>query len=78
MNPLTLEQIDYIKAIPNGNKPTPCRFKLKGKGTVNLITGTISPIGTNIIHQMVYWNFTKEKAQAIVQYLNISGLYVKF
>ena len=63
MKPLTQAQIDAIKPrlVRDG---IPVRFQEHGQ-TCNIETGQKQAKGINVIHQLVYWNFTKEVAREI-------------
>ena len=65
MKPLTTAEIALFrsKLVKNG---VPVRFQENGQ-TCNLETGEKQPKGINVIHQLVYWNFTKEDAKTIAE-----------
>lgn len=65
MTPLTQEQIDTIKPklVPS-KEATPVRFQFNGQ-TCNIESGQMQRKGINVIHQLVYWNFTKEVAKEV-------------
>ena len=65
MTALTQEQIDVIKPkLVRSSEATPVRFQENGQ-TCNIETGAKQPKGINVIHQLVYWNFTKEVAKEV-------------
>jgi len=53
------------EAIPNAR---PVRFLVDGCA-LNILTGYMQRRGTNVVHQMVYWNFSQETADKIAQWL---------
>jgi hypothetical protein len=50
------------------SKGVPVRFMLGG-GSLDIVSGKVSAKGTNVIHQIVYWNFTKDTAKKIAKWL---------
>lgn len=72
---LTSDQIAEIKGemVKSG---VPVRF-MKGGGSLNIETGHVSPRGVNVIHQIVYWNFTKETAKKIADWLGARASFDK-
>ena len=73
MIPLTQEQIDQIKPqlVRNG---IPVRFQDAGQ-TCNIETGAKQRKGINVIHQLVYWNFTKEVAKQIAEWTQTKPIF---
>ncbi len=55
---------------------TPVRFLINGQAT-NIITGTKSPKGSNVIYHQVYWNFTKETSNKIATWINAKPIFDK-
>jgi hypothetical protein len=72
---LTSDQIAEIKGemIKSG---VPVRF-MKGGGSLNIETGQTTPRGANVMHQIVYWNFTKETAKKIADWLGARASFDK-
>ena len=72
---LSPEQISEIKGemVKNG---VPVRF-MKGGGSLNIETGKTTPRGANVMHQIVYWNFTKETAKKIADWLGARASFDK-
>jgi hypothetical protein len=70
---LTPEQIEEVKRemIPNG---VPVRFLINGCAT-NIVTGEQSPKGTNVIHHVVYWAFTRETAKKIADWIGAKPVF---
>ena len=67
---LTREQINEAKAeMVNASQTKPCRFMCNGQN-LNICTGELLPKGTNVIDQLVYWQFTKETANKIAKWLD--------
>ncbi|HNX25947.1 MAG TPA: hypothetical protein PKK48_00915 [Phycisphaerae bacterium] len=64
---LSREQIEHYKKlqVPNG---VPCRFMSDGR-CLNISTGELQPQGINVMHQRVYWNFSRETAKKIASTL---------
>lgn len=52
----------------------PVRFQIGGQ-TVNIITGEKQPKGINVIHQIVYWNFTQATAQKIARWIGATPVF---
>jgi hypothetical protein len=70
---LTEEQIvRYKSALVKGGVPV--RFLHNG-GALNIISGHVQPRGINVIHQCVYWNFTRETAQEIAKLLDVRAVF---
>ncbi len=72
---LTPAQIDEIKG-EMVNSGVPVRF-MKGGGSLNIETGQTTPRGANVMHQIVYWNFTKETAKKIADWLGARASFDK-
>ena len=72
---LTRAQIEEVKAeqVSNG---VPVRF-MRGGEAINIVTGEGSGKGVNIMHQRVYWNFTKETSQKIARLLGARAVFSK-
>jgi len=70
---LTDEQIDEVKAemVRNG---VPVRF-LKGGRSMNIETGELGKRGTNIMYHVVYWNFTRDTAKKIADWLGAKAVF---
>jgi hypothetical protein len=67
MTSLTQEQIDKIKPrLVPFKDGVPVRFFFNGQ-TCNIETGAKQRKGINVIHQFIYWNFTKEVAKEIAE-----------
>jgi hypothetical protein len=66
MTPLNQEQIQEIQKemVKDG---VPVRFMYGGESR-NILSGQGSGKHINIIHQRVYWNFTKETARKIADW----------
>lgn len=60
---LTTDEITTIQAMPRA-RGTASRFTADGRG-FNPITGASAARGTNVIHQTVYWDLSREAAQTI-------------
>lgn len=52
----------------------PVRFQVDGQ-TVNLTTGERQQRGINVIHQVVYWNFTRETANKIAGWIGAKAVF---
>ena len=72
---LTPEQLKEIKGelVKNG---VPVRF-MRGGGSLNIVTGEATKRGTNVMHQIVYWNFTKETAKKVAAWLGVKAVFSK-
>ena len=72
---MTPEQIAEVKAemVANG---LPVRFLVNGRA-LNLSTGELQQKGINVIHQMCYWNFTRETSKKIAKWLNATPIFDK-
>jgi len=74
MTKLTVEQIENVKneMIPDG---IPVRF-IDDFCTVNVETGErYNDRGVNVIHKLHYWNFTKETAIKIAEWLGVKASF---
>lgn len=69
---LTKDQIEEIKG-EMVSKGVPVRF-MKGGGSMNIVTGEIEK-GANVMHQIVYWNFTKETSKKIAKMLGARAVF---
>jgi len=69
------EEIDALKSelVPAENA-TPVRFLHHGQN-LTIQSGRLMPKGVNVIHQIVYWNFTRETATRIAKALNVSPVF---
>lgn len=52
----------------------PVRFLLDGRN-LDIITGDLQPKGTNVIHQIVYWNFSRETSKKIAAWLGCTVIF---
>jgi hypothetical protein len=50
------------------------RFQHHGQ-TLSIHSGHLQPRGINVIHQNVYWNFTKGTAKKIAAALNVNAVF---
>jgi hypothetical protein len=62
-----------LETVKNGK---PVRFMRLGC-SLNINTGETTRPNCNIIHQYVYWNFTKETANKIAGWLNVKLVFDK-
>jgi hypothetical protein len=71
---MTPEQIAEVKQemVKDG---TPVRFQIDGRTVANLTTLDLHTKGINVIHQTVYWNFTKETAQKIAGWIGAKAVF---
>lgn len=75
MTPLTQEQIDVIKPkLVKSSEGIPVRFQENGQ-TCNVETGKKQTKGINVIHQLVYWNFTKEVALEVAKLTGTKAVF---
>jgi hypothetical protein len=72
---LTSDQLEEVKGemVKNG---APVRF-LSGGNSLNIETGQTTGRGTNVMHQIVYWNFTRETAKKIAGWLGVKAVFSK-
>ena len=72
---MTEEQIAEIKAemVPSKDAAI-VRFQVQGQ-TLNICSGELQPKGINVMHQQVYWNFTKETAKKIAGWLGAKCVF---
>lgn len=70
---LNPKQVEEVKAemVKNG---VPVRFMYNGQN-LDINTGELLSKGINVIHQVVYWNFTKETAKKIEKMLNVKAVW---
>lgn len=70
---LTVAQVEAIRKdlIQQG---TPVRFLYHGQN-LNIATGDLMPRGTNVMHQIVYWNFTRETAKKVAKWLGAKAVF---
>lgn len=66
-NKLSPEQHAEIKKEVVG-QGVPVRFMVKGRA-LNITTGELTQKFVNVIHQITYWNFTKDTAKKIGEWL---------
>lgn len=52
----------------------PVRFMYDGS-PVNITTGKVDPKSKNIIHQRVYWNFSKKTARKIAKWMGVKPVW---
>jgi len=70
---LSKEQIDkYVKRKVNNG--VPARFLWKGQN-LNISTGETLKKGTNVMHQIVYWDFDKATTKEIAKELGVKVEY---
>ncbi len=65
---LTHDKVLHYKALQVRTGATPVRFHFHGQA-LSVETGQLQPKGINVIHQRVYWNFTKDVAKEIAKEL---------
>lgn len=70
---LTPAQVKLYKACLV-NKGLPVRFLYRG-GALDILTGDVTPRGTNVMYQTVYWNFTPETAREIAAVLDVRAVF---
>ena len=70
---LTREQIDEVKA-ELVSKGVPVRF-LRGGRAIQIETGQEASQGSNVMYHPVYWNFTKETAKKIGDWLGARAVF---
>jgi hypothetical protein len=72
---LTETQINEVKKelIQNG---LPVRFLINGQ-CVNLETGEKQKKGINVMHQIIYWNFSKQTSLKIAKWINATPVFDK-
>jgi len=70
---LTTAQTEEImqEMIENG---VPVRFMHDGC-SLNLLTGETIKRGTNVMNQIVYWNFSRKTAQKIAGWLGVRAAF---
>lgn len=71
---LTDEQVAEVKAemVPNG---VPVRFQIDGRTVQNLRTLLLHDKGINVIHQTVYWCFTRDTARKIAGWIGANPVF---
>lgn len=71
----TPEEIEAIKAemVPY-DQATVVRFLHNGQN-LTIQTGRLMAKGINVIHQTVYWNFTRETAKRIAAALKVTAVF---
>lgn len=72
---LTEAQTNEIKSemLPT-DTGVPCRFLVNGQ-CLQIGTGNLMRKGVNVIHQWVYWRFTKETAKKIATWLDAKVVF---
>ena len=72
---LTSEQIKEVQGemVPKG---VPVRF-MSGGSSLNIVTGEKTTKGANVMHQIVYWNFSKETSKKIAKWLGVRASFDK-
>lgn len=81
MTKLTEDQITEIKneIIDLKNKPIdkifPVRFMYNGQCISSLKELTLQPKGINVIYQTHYWNFTKQTALKIANWIGCKAVF---
>ena len=72
---LTAEQQEEVKKETVGFKNgVPVRFQVGGR-TLVIQTGQLQKKGINVIHQIVYWNFTRETSLKIAKWLGATPVF---
>ena len=54
----------------------PVRFMIGGQ-VLNILTGELQPKGGNVMHNWVFWNFTKETSKKIAKWLGAKPVFSK-
>lgn len=69
---------DEIEALKNEMVPSaaasPVRFLHDGQN-LNILSGRLMQRGTNVIYQIVYWNFTRTTAEKIAAALRVRAVF---
>ncbi len=74
---LTLEQVERFSALSVPDREaTPCRFLIEGR-SMNIVSGEVLGRGVHVIHQIVYWNFTRATAREIAALLGCKVVFDK-
>ena len=75
MDKLTEDQINEVsnEMVPE-SEGMPVRFQKDGQ-TINIGTGERQPKGINVIHQHVYWRFTKATSRKIAGWLGAKAVF---
>ena len=73
MPKLTKSQIDEIRVeqVKNG---VPVRFMHNGCSLI-ITTGETTSKGCNVMHQQVYWSFSKETSKKIAKWLGVRTVF---
>jgi hypothetical protein len=73
MPKLTKAQIKEVKkeVMPFGK---PVRFMHNGC-SLNIVTGVTCKKGINVMHQIVYWNFSRETSNKIARWLGVKAVF---
>jgi hypothetical protein len=58
----------------SSEEATPVRFLKNGRCLI-LESGELMKAGINVIHQQVYWNFTRETAKKIATWLDCKPVF---
>lgn len=74
MPKLNQDQINEIKSELTNEGNVPVRFMYRGQ-SLQITTGELCPKGINIMNQIVYWNFTKETAKKIANWLDCKAVF---
>ena len=72
---LSKEQIEEVRG-EMGKGGVPVRF-MSGGQSMDIITGEKTGKGANVMHQLVYWNFSKETAKKIAKWLGVRADFSK-
>jgi hypothetical protein len=70
---LTDEQLAEVHRDFTGDC-TPVRFLYEGRA-LRIESGDLSPKGINVIHQPVYWWFSKETSSKIAEWLGVKAVF---
>lgn len=74
---LTADQLKEIEGeLLSNNTGVPVRF-MKGGRNLDIVTGNFQKKGVNVVHQLVYWNMTKETAKKIAGWLGVKAVFSK-
>ena len=73
---LTPEQVEYIRSKDILEEDTvPVRFQYQGYPIECLITGKVGQLGTNVMHQQVFWGFDRKTAHEIATWLGVTPIF---
>lgn len=70
---LNQEQIDELRT-ELVNDGVPVRFLYNGQA-LDIISGELSPKGSNVMHHPVYWKFTMDTAKKIAGWLGVKAVF---